>query len=109
MEMIEILKRFDFRCALTDSDEYHIDHFFPQALGGDSSIRNMYPLDATLNMRKGTQNPFEFFARDDVKDDSLAERFEDVVLWLALLNGMTVDEFREYTYERFSNVSVTMK
>lgn len=103
LEIYEVLTRFEFRCSLTDSSEYHIDHWFPQAKGGSTSISNCYPLEAKLNMRKGALNPFEFFEREDVRQQVDPERFEALVFWLAINNDMSVQEFREFTYWAYEN------
>ena len=96
-EMLEVMIRFDFKCALTDSTDVHIDHWFPKKYGGLITVDNAYPLDATLNERKSAGNPFEFFERDDIRKLYPKDRFDDLVFWLALNNNMTVDEFRDYT------------
>lgn len=101
LEIYEILNRFNFRCALTDSEDYHVDHFLPQAVGGETDIRNCYPLDAELNLKKGKKNPFEFFEREDIRSRFEKERFDELVLWLAIMNDMTPEEFRNYTFEEY--------
>lgn len=98
-QMIEVMDRFNFRCALTDSTDYHIDHFIPQSKGGITDVRNCYPLNAEINLKKGNRNPFLFFESSEIATKFERERFEELVFWLALLNDMTVQEFREYTFE----------
>lgn len=105
LEMYFVLKRFDFRCSLTDSTEYHIEHWIPVSKGGETSIRNCYPLDAELNLKKSNRNPIEFFEQADIIGRYEKSRFDDLVFWLAVINDMTVEEFRDYTndsYERGS-------
>jgi len=98
LEIYEVLKRFDFRCSLTDSEEYHIDHWLPQAKGGETSIQNCYPLNAELNLKKGAKNPFVFFESEEIRSRFDKERFDELVFWLAINNDMSVQEFREYTF-----------
>lgn len=102
-EMIEVMIRFDFKCALTDSTEVHIDHWFPKKYGGMITVGNSYPLDATLNERKSAQNPFEFFERDDIRKLYPKERFDDLVFWLSVNNNMTIEEFRDYTNKLYDS------
>jgi ATP-dependent DNA ligase len=98
LQMIEVLKRFNFRCALTDSEDYHIEHWLPQAKGGQTAVENCYPLDAELNLKKGKQNPFVFFEREDIRCRFGKERFDELVFWLAINNDLTVEEFRDFTF-----------
>lgn len=97
LQMLEVLDRFEFRCALTGSTGFHVDHWFPQKFGGLSNISNCYPLDATLNLRKNASNPFVFFEREDIRPLFPKEKFDDLVFWLAVNNDMTIEEFRDYT------------
>ncbi|WP_427036557.1 hypothetical protein [Cytobacillus pseudoceanisediminis] len=100
-EMFSVLERFKFRCSLTDSNEYHIEHWIPQKHGGKTTIQNVYPLDAELNLKKGTENPFVFFEREDIRSRFEKERFDELVFWLAFNNDMTVEEFRDFTFRAF--------
>lgn len=103
-ELIASYERFNFRCALTDSEDVHYEHWIPQSIGGESSIRNCYPLDATLNIRKGAANPFEFFRRKDIHAKIDRERFDELVFWLAIVNDMTVQEFEDYTNQKYEEL-----
>lgn len=103
-ELISSYERFNFRCALTDSTSPHYEHWIPQSIGGESSIRNCYPLDGTLNERKGDANPFEFFRRKDISEQIDRERFDELVFWLAIVNDMTVEEFEEYTNRKYEEL-----
>lgn len=103
LQIISVLERFNFRCSLTDSEDYHIEHWLPQAKGGETSIENVYPLVADLNLKKGAQNPFIFFEREDIRSRFEKERFDELVFWLALNNDMTVEEFREFTFWAYEN------
>jgi hypothetical protein len=103
LEMYEVLKRFDFRCSLTGSENYHIEHWLPRAKGGETDVRNVYPLDADLNLKKGKQNPFLFFEREDIRQQIDQDKYNELVLWLAIVNDMSVEEFRRYTFEQYEN------
>ena len=106
LEIVNVLERFDFRCALTDSSDIHIEHWIPVSKGGETNVRNCYPLDDVLNMRKGNQNPFEFFERTDIVSTYEKQRFDDLVFWLAFINHMTVDEFRIYTDMKYEEGNI---
>jgi hypothetical protein len=89
-------------CALTgDRFNLHDDHFIAISTGhGGAFIGNMIPLSASLNESKGAQNPFEWIkTRDDVD----MTKFDKTVRYLAQLNGMSVDEYREYVYYCYDN------
>lgn len=103
IQIISVMERFEFKCALTESKDYHIEHWLPQVRGGETSVENCYPLDATLNLRKGKQNPFEFFEREDIRQHYDVERFNRLVFWLAFNNDMTVVEFRSFTLWAYEN------
>lgn len=103
LELIEVLKRFNFRCSLTGSEDYHIEHFLPRSKGGETDVRNCYPLDATLNLKKGEQNPFVFFESEEIRSQIDKEKFNELVLWLAINNEMTPEEFREFTFWAYDN------
>lgn len=94
-----VLKRFDYKCAISGSSDIHMDHFIPISTGyGDTTIGNMIPLDATLNLSKSASNPFEWIK---TRNDIDLKRFEDVVFYLAEMNGLTTDEFEAHVYNCF--------
>ncbi|MBW3113497.1 HNH endonuclease [Bacillus sp. MCCB 382] len=97
----DIFRRFGSECALTGrKGNLHLDHFIPVAAGGSTSVGNMIPLDGELNISKHANNPFEWVKRrNDVPSDSFAR----VVSYLAELNGLTVDEYREFVFSCFKN------
>lgn len=101
LEMIAVLERFNFRCALTDTKNYHIEHWIAQSIGGKTDVRNCYPLNAELNLKKGKQNPFVYFEREEIRSRFEKERFDELVFWLAINNDMTVQEFRVYTFKMY--------
>jgi hypothetical protein len=99
---IEVVRtQFDGKCPLTGSYDIHYDHFIPLGIGhGGTYIGNMIPLDARLNESKQAKNPFEWIkTRDDVSMDV----FNNVVDYLANLNGMTSEEYRAFVYWCFDN------
>lgn len=105
MEIMSVLERFNFRCALTDSEDYHIEHWIARSHGGQTVAENCYPLDKELNLKKGSQNPFVFFEREDIRSRFDKGRFDELVFWLAFMNDMTVQEFRDYTFRIYESGS----
>lgn len=94
-----VLERFDYKCAISDSTDIHMDHFILVSTGyGDTVLGNMIPLDATLNLSKSASNPFEWIK---TRNDIDRKRFEDVVFYLAEMNGLTTDEFEAHVYNCF--------
>lgn len=94
-----VLERFDHKCAISGSSDIHMDHFIPISTGyGDTTIGNMIPLDATLNLSKSASNPFEWIK---TRNDIDPKRFEDVVFYLAEINGFTPEEFEAHVYNCF--------
>lgn len=84
-------------CALTGrSDNVHMDHFIALSTGcGGTWVGNMIPLDAELNISKGSRNPFEWIRE---RTDIDLTRFWFVVDILASLNGLTREEYVLYVY-----------
>lgn len=57
-EWIAIKSRFDFKCALSNSEDITLEHFIPSSIGhGGTTIYNCYPLGASLNYSKNSKNP----------------------------------------------------
>lgn len=99
-----LLSYFEHKCPLTGSTNVHIDHFIPLAIGhGGTTLRNMVPLDATLNVHKQAQNPFEWFKQNRNILGLEQEKFNSVILYLAEMNDMSVQEYEKYVYWCFEN------
>lgn len=101
-EMKRILDTFGHACALTGRKEnIHLDHFIPLHTGhGGTMYNNMVPLCAELNASKGKKNPFEWI-KTRPPEERL--RFHSVVNYLANLNNMSYEQYKEYVYSCFSN------
>lgn len=98
-EYENVMNHFGGKCAITGSTDIHMDHFIPISTGyGDTVIGNMIPLDASLNLSKNASNPFEWIKN---RNDIDLKRFEDVVFYLANLNGLTVAEYEAHVYNCF--------
>jgi hypothetical protein len=101
----EILKEVEPICALTESlDNVHIDHFIPIATGhGGDYPANLSGLRGDLNISKNASNPFEWFEANRQRFELDQSRFDSLVAKLAEQNGLTSEEFREYTDWCFAN------
>jgi hypothetical protein len=92
-------------CALTGcNDNTHFDHVVPIKTGcGGTTIKNMVPIRADLNLSKGSKNIFEWFDESKSRFDLDEEKFNKMIEYLAGQNEMTVDEYRDYVYECHAN------
>jgi len=97
-QLEEITDRFHGGCALTGcTDGTHLDHVIPIAIGhGGTTRQNMIPLRADLNNSKYARCIFDWFY--DVKDHfNLPQtKFDELIEYLADINGMTADEYEDY-------------
>lgn len=99
-ELEEIMNKFN-GCALTgDSSNIHMDHVIPIATEKGGTVKeNIIPLRADLNMSKGSKNIFEWFEENADKYSLSRKSFEELINYLADINGMSVEEYRAYVYE----------
>ena len=92
------LEHFGNSCALTGYTEgIHLDHVIPLAIGhGGTTLQNMIPLRADLNISKNARCIFDWFY--DVKDHfNLPQtKFDELIEYLAHINGMTANEYEDY-------------
>jgi len=97
-QLEEITDRFRGGCALTGcTDGTHLDHAIPVVIGhGGTTEQNMIPLRADLNISKHARCIFDWFY--DVKDYfKLSQtKFDELIEYLAHINGMTADEYEGY-------------
>jgi len=85
------------RCFLTNSTkDITTDHVIPLSLGGDNSIDNVILLKNTANISKRDRNIFEWYQKYGKKLGVNLERFNNTISYLATLNGLTVDEYRQF-------------
>lgn len=96
---------FDGRCALTGRRRKpSLDHWIALNTGHSGTIvGNVYPLNRDLNSSKGDVNPFEWIQREDIRERIDIKQFEMLVKYLAEQNGLSVDEFRDFTYWTYEN------
>ncbi|WP_162034927.1 hypothetical protein [Chengkuizengella sediminis] len=82
---------------MTDSKNFTVDHFIPVSWGhGGLTIRNVYPLNASLNSCKRHKNPFVWFEENRDKIDE--ERWNELIFYIAVQNDLMVEELREFTF-----------
>lgn len=104
-----ILLRFRGMCALSDSADVALDHFIPISSGfGGTTVKNLIPLDKSLNASKSDNNPFEWFEENKERLNLDETRFMSAVYYLAEMNDMSYDEFKAYVYTCFSDISTAI-
>lgn len=101
----ETLEYFENKCALTGKDvPLHMDHVIPLAVGhGGTTKSNMLPVWQRINTSKGAKNIFEWYKESGERFGVIPEKFDKAIKYLADLNGMSVDEYREYVYRCHEN------
>jgi hypothetical protein len=101
-QMSETLKRFNGGCALTGSINIHWDHAIPLTTGkGGTTFENMIPLRSDLNLSKSDSNLFEWFNLNKERFELDVSQFNKLVDYLAEINGMSADQYRQYYYSCF--------
>lgn len=100
-----LIERFEGKCALTGREvPIQIDHVIPVSIGhGGTFNGNMLPVWQRINSSKGNRNLFEWYADNGERFGVVPELFEQSVAYLAELNGMTADEYRDYVYDCHAN------
>lgn len=94
----DLIRKFN-GCALTDSIEFDIDHVIPLSIGhGGTTYGNVLPLRHDLNQSKGTRNIFEWFEANRQRFDISQSKFDEAIMWLANINGLSVEDYRDHVY-----------
>ncbi|MFE7820575.1 hypothetical protein ACFU1R_20460 [Priestia megaterium] len=96
-EKTRILSFFN-GCALTGSmEDIVFDHVIPIATEcGGSTYENLIPLTFKLTHSKSDSNLFEWFDLNRDRFNLSQEKFDFLVEYLAEINEMTIEEYREY-------------
>jgi hypothetical protein len=104
-QMSDTLISFRGGCALTgDTTDIHWDHVIPLVTGHVGTVYgNMIPLRGDLNLSKSDANIFKWFEANKQRFDLDQLQFDRLVDWLAVTNGMTVEEYTEYVYQCYEN------
>lgn len=96
----EIMKEFNYSCALTgEKENIHLDHFITLSTGCVGTVyENMVPLRNDLNSSKQDKNPFVWFYENEKRYNLSARKFQSLVKYLAQLNNMTVAEYEAHVF-----------
>jgi hypothetical protein len=96
----DVLEYFNNGCALTsDTENIHFDHVIPISSGhGGTTYGNMIPLRADLNFSKHNSNIFEWFEANRQHFKLSTEKFEALVDYLAEINNVSIEEYRDHVY-----------
>lgn len=92
-----VLGEFHNTCALKENGKQITkEHFIPLSTGhGGTTIENIYPMEANLNVDKSGKNPFKWVKS---QPQHIQHNFRHkLVPYLAEINGMGVKEFEDYT------------
>jgi hypothetical protein len=91
---------FNNSCALTgETDDVDADHIIPLSVGHVGTIyENMIPLRSCLNESKKDRNIFEWFSANRERFNLDEQRFNNLIEYLATLNGLTFEEYRQFVY-----------
>lgn len=91
---------FNNVCALTgETNNIHPDHAIPVSIGhGGTFYGNMYPLCAKLNISKNNNNIFTWFNENKDRFHLSQKRFDILIEYLASLNEMTINEYKNYVF-----------
>lgn len=108
-ELNRILDKFGGKCALTGDDDIQIDHIIPLSIKEvGTEIGNILPMRHDLNASKNADNIFEWYENNGKRFGVTEKTFEEVMAYVAELNGMTLSEYKEYTYSIFSKGKATV-
>ena len=100
-ERKEMLDKFKNKCVICRKDYEHLDHFIPIHVGhGGTTKGNIVPMCSKCNLTKQAKNPFEWAV-------SLGEEhknnFDNVIEYLSEINGLSMEEYREFVFWCFEN------
>jgi 5-methylcytosine-specific restriction endonuclease McrA len=101
----KVLMLYDYSCALTGAKtKIQIDHIIPLVTGQSSnSFENILPLQSKLNESKHNRNVFEWAKEKHEYFGFTLSQFNKVMTEVALRNGMSLEEYRNYVYWCFEN------
>lgn len=99
-EEVEGIKLFFGGCALTgETEDIHLDHVIPLATGRIGAVYgNIIPLKSSLNESKRDKNIFEWFEQTKGYWGLSQDKFNKLIDYLAVQNGMSVEEYKDYVY-----------
>jgi 5-methylcytosine-specific restriction endonuclease McrA len=101
-DFVRTLSTFEYKCAITGSEEVTVDHVIPLSLGVGGTIKgNIIPLRLDLNSSKYNKNIFEWFEECSEKFNLDKNNFDKTIHFLANESNMTASEYRDFIYETF--------
>lgn len=91
-------------CMLTGDINPSIEHALPISIGhGGTTFGNCYPLRLDLNISKNDNHLFEWFEANKQRFELPQEKFVRLIDYLAVVNGLTSEEYREFYDWCFTN------
>ncbi len=105
VEYTKTLTYFNGICALSkNSGSLEKEHAIPISIGhGGTTFGNCYPMANGFNQSKGNSNMFEWFEANRQRFELSQENFDRLVDYLAVVNGLTTQEYRDFYYWCFAN------
>lgn len=102
VDLKDIHESFGGKCAISGEVAEALDHFISLSIGhGGTTKENIIPLSTSINSSKQARNPFEW--AESYISEQHRNNFHKVVEYLADLNGLTVDKYREFVFWCFEN------
>ncbi|KXH86735.1 hypothetical protein [Sporosarcina sp. HYO08] len=94
-----ILDRFDGKCALTDSSDVVLEHIIPlENMCGGTTIGNVTPMDATLNLSKRDRNFVDWVFEPEIEAKVDPDKLDNLLDYLAEVNGLTIEKYLDFVY-----------
>jgi 5-methylcytosine-specific restriction endonuclease McrA len=99
-----VLSYFKNSCAICDhTEDLQLDHFIPVASGnGDTSKGNVIPLCSKHNINKRDKHPILWLRYES---GASTQAIENIINYLAEVNGMLPALFEDYVNEQFYDIS----
>lgn len=96
-----LLHKFNGKCAFTGKEvNLHMDHVIPVSWEIEgTTLSNMLPIWDSINSSKNDNNVFEWYKNNAERFDVKEELFINAMTYIAELNNMTFDEYKDYVYE----------
>lgn len=99
-ELEKTLKKFNYKCSLSDNEEYGLEHFIPLSWGfGGTTFENIVPMNEKINSSKGNKNPFEWIK---TRDDIDKKKWNKLIKYLAKINDLTVEEYKNFVTDYYN-------
>ena len=99
-----IKNHFDNKCAICENSEnLHIDHFIPLAWNMNKTIKGNYIIlcENCNSYIKRDSNYIDWINR--YNNPSYEHKLNDILLWLAKENNMTLKEYKDFYWNVYNN------